>query len=324
MEEPNAAIRWTIFLFAGGDAGLWGLICLAIVVALALWPLRKRPIRGVAFGLSLVALLCLPLCSPVPVPIWFTWPSAAWLITVLWLVVRTRSKLAANASSTLSIKSTRIQWVWFSLPLIWLALVLLLEVPFHLLPSPDPSASTLLVIGDSVTAGLNDGEDTWPQQLARQVKLEVLDASQPGATLRSARKQNQMFGDQPGLVVLEIGGNDMLEGLAVSKFEDDLATLLQEVVRPGRYVVMFELPLPPLCARYGQVQRRLAIRHGVSLIPKRSFATVLTTAGSTVDGIHLSAKGQSQMAALMQSVLGMPQQPNAGQYQRFESRFVTQ
>ena len=61
----------------------------------------------------------------------------------------------------------------------------------------------------------------------------------------------------------------MLEGLLVAKFETDLDQLLTEVVQTDRSIVMFELPLPPLCASYGVAQRRQAAKHGVKLIPKR-------------------------------------------------------
>jgi lysophospholipase L1-like esterase len=66
---------------------------------------------------------------------------------------------------------------------------------------------------------------------------------------------------------------------------------------------MFELPLPPFCNAYGQAQRRLAREFGAYLIPKRIFAGVLTRAGSTADGIHLSPKGHGEMAAIAANVL---------------------
>jgi len=39
----------------------------------------------------------------------------------------------------------------------------------------------------------------------------VLDASQPGATLRSALRQNTSLSGDTGFVIIEIGGNDLLE-----------------------------------------------------------------------------------------------------------------
>jgi acyl-CoA thioesterase-1 len=111
--------------------------------------------------------------------------------------------------------------------------------------------------------------------------------------------QAERIGDEPGLVLLEIGGNDMLGSTTPEQFEERLEVLLAEVCRPNRTVVMLELPLPPLCNRIGMIQRRLAAKHEVALIPKRVFIGVLTSSGATVDGIHLSPKGHAQMAETM-------------------------
>ena len=117
-----------------------------------------------------------------------------------------------------------------------------------------------------------------------------------GATVGSALRhlEKEPLGD--GLVLLEIGGNDLLGTTTVTDFEDLLDRLLVEVCRPGRVVVMLELPLPPFCNDYGRAQRRLAAAHGVTLIPKRWLVDVLTANGATVDGIHLSQEGHELMA----------------------------
>lgn len=62
---------------------------------------------------------------------------------------------------------------------------------------------------------------------------------------------------------------------------------------------MFELPLPPFCNEFGRVQRRLAAKHGVTLIPKRVFATVLAGEEATLDSIHLSRAGHERMAEVV-------------------------
>ncbi len=179
----------------------------------------------------------------------------------------------------------------------------------------------LAVIADSITAGLNDRDDTWPQQLSRRCDAIVWDASQQGATLKSARRQLAALGDSGNLLILEIGGNDLLEGLSMDQFAADLEQLLQDAAGTSRPIVMFELPLPPLCHRYGYHQRRLARKYGVWLIPKRELVGVLTTSGSTVDGIHLSDAGQARLAELVQRTLRLPDSIVAeARYHRVERR----
>ena len=60
---------------------------------------------------------------------------------------------------------------------------------------------------------------------------------------------------------------------------------------------MFELPLPPFYHEFGRIQRSLARKYGVALIPKRVLLSVLAGSDSTVDTIHLTQAGQRRMAA---------------------------
>ena len=95
------------------------------------------------------------------------------------------------------------------------------------------------------------------------------------------------------------GGNDLLGPTTAAEFDIKLKALLEQVCRPGRTVLMFELPLPPLCNDYGLIQRRLAAEYAVVMIPKRVLVGVLTTADATVDGIHLTQAGHQLMAEVV-------------------------
>ena len=111
------------------------------------------------------------------------------------------------------------------------------------------------------------------------------------------------------LVLAEIGGNDVLRANRPEAFEQGLDVLLAKLRGDGRIVIMLELPLPPFHNRYGDVQRRLAKRHGVLLVPKRVLMGVLTAHGATVDTIHLSARGHALMAETVWSIIGQALSP---------------
>ena len=163
----------------------------------------------------------------------------------------------------------------------------------------------MFLIGDSVSAGMSDSEKgTWPKLLAQTQNIDVRDFSKMGATVASARKQVQRIGDETGLVLIQIGGNDLLGSTTAAQFEERLDLLLDDVCRPDRTVVMLELPLPPFANRFGQIQRRLARKYNLILIPKRVFISVLTTAGTTLDGIHLTPQGHALMAETIWNVIG--------------------
>lgn len=182
--------------------------------------------------------------------------------------------------------------------------LLLVEIPWVITPAvPLTESPTIGVIGDSVTAGLNEDDITWPRLLAARTGWQIHDASRQGATLRSARDQLALLPDDVDLLLMEIGGNDLLEGLDVDTFGRQFDELLAAAAKPERTIVPWELPLPPLHAEYGRRQRAAARKHAVLSLPRRHFAAVLATQGATVDGIHLSMAGQGQMAGLVARLL---------------------
>jgi lysophospholipase L1-like esterase len=109
--------------------------------------------------------------------------------------------------------------------------------------------------------------------------------------------------DRDHLVLIEIGGNDLLMGVSSDEYGKALDALLSKVAAPNRTVLMFELPMLPNKIAYGRIQRRLSTKYRVSLIPKRYFAQVIGDANATTDGLHLSASGAHRMAALVAQVL---------------------
>jgi acyl-CoA thioesterase-1 len=152
-------------------------------------------------------------------------------------------------------------------------------------------------MGDSLAAGGGGGrEETWPRLLARTRGVEVVDLSEVGATVATALGRVDRLPPGGGVILVEIGGNDLLGPTSATDFDRDLGELLDRVCRPGRVVLMLELPLPPFCNGFGLAQRRQAAAHGVGLVPKRVLMGVLTGEGATTDGIHLSAAGHERMA----------------------------
>lgn len=175
---------------------------------------------------------------------------------------------------------------------------LLVEWPTRMRPTlPAQSSRTVVIFGDSVTAGIGENEaETWPSILQRTQDVTVHDFSRMGATLASTRKRAQSSEFPAALVVLEIGGNDILGGANSDDFARDLEALLADLSPRAAHIVMFELPLPPFCNAYGRAQRRLAPQYHVDLIPKHVFMHVLAGNDSTLDSIHLSQSGHQLMA----------------------------
>ena len=168
---------------------------------------------------------------------------------------------------------------------------------------PLPGAR-VVVLGDSISAGVNGDIATWPQVLRKHAGCEVVDLSEAGLTMsRAVPKLEKLAPGGQTVILLEIGGNDMLERMSSHEFARHLAELLSLASAPGRTVILMELPLPPFFNNYGRVQRTLAARYGAALVPRRRFAAILAHSGGTLDGLHLSAKGHELMAEMVGEVV---------------------
>jgi acyl-CoA thioesterase-1 len=183
-----------------------------------------------------------------------------------------------------------------------------LEAPYHGMLSRPASVQPPMVMGlvaDSITAGMNQPRiTTWPRLLAAHHAgvLTVRDHSLAGATTATAlRDQAPKVAADESLVWLEIGGNDLLSGVPAATFAANLDRLLRTLARPGRTLVMMELPLIPGARGYSYslAQRRLARRYGALLIPRRVLADILLAPGATQDTVHLTQAGHDQMARVV-------------------------
>lgn len=290
MSEPPFLMRFVVDHFAGGAAWWWGLgLALALLVFECRQTISSSTRRWTTIVIGLAFLWAGVTAIPVPVG-WY--PAAGCCLIVeravaLWPRTSQRLRLMTRGVAIFALMS-----------------LLLVEIPWAITPAvPRTASPTIGVIGDSVTAGLNEDDITWPRLLAARTGWQIHDASRQGATLRSARDQLALLPDDVDLLLMEIGGNDLLEGLDVDTFGRQFDELLAAAAKPERTIVLWELPLPPLHAEYGRRQRAAARKHAGLSLPRRHFAAVLATRGATVDGIHLSMAGQGQMAGLVARLL---------------------
>lgn len=278
-----------VFHIVSGQSFFTGI---GLILAVVWLPTMRKADKPLASPVRLSCIVCFTAgllgiaLSSTPIPYWYYAFAAA--ITLTWLIARKRPASRVH---------TRI-----AMTVVWLGAAAL-ELPWHFLP-PRASIISMSVIGDSVSAGMEENEaETWPSLLARQRKLAVQDISHVGETAASALKRARQRGIQGSFVLVEIGGNDILGSTTPQEFAVDLEALLSFLTAENREVVMFELPLPPFFHEYGRIQRMLSTRYSVKLIPKRIFLSILAGNDSTLDTIHLSPEGHQQMADLVWTLI---------------------
>ena len=287
-------MNWVVFQIASGRAFF---AAVALLVAAVLLRSNGSPrMRRVSTWSFLVGLIALSV-SAAPLPYW------AYALIVcaiaMGLFANRLGKYAVAASGAAAI---------------CLIAVAMHEARYHFMPVLGQApARQIAVIGDSITAGYgsNDPTQKWPAILRDQHGVVVQDLSRMGETAASAAKQLQQQSIDAPVVIIEIGGNDFLGRSSVRGFGEGLNALLNAVCKPGRQVAMFELPIPPLYEGFGRVQRDLASRYGVAIIPKRILLSVVEAAEATVDSIHLTQQGHDRMAGFVWALLepAVPKEP---------------
>lgn len=167
----------------------------------------------------------------------------------------------------------------------------------------------VLVLGDSLSAAHNiPVEAGWVRLLnARTSKMAtpwtMVNASISGETSLSGRNRLPALlkRDKPGVVVIELGANDGLQGLPLAQLADNLDRMIDASKKAGAKVLLLGIELP---VNYGpqyrdglrKVYAEAAKRHDVPLLPFLLDGVALDPALMQEDGLHPTAKGEPRVA----------------------------
>ncbi|MGO2880785.1 MAG: arylesterase, partial [Halomonas sp.] len=102
---------------------------------------------------------------------------------------------------------------------------------------------------------------------------------------------------QPDIVLLELGGNDGLRGLAPNQMRSNLASMIEQSQEVDAQVLLLGIDIPP---NYGQAYRdaftgvyySLAEEYDVPLLPFLLEGVALNEQLMQEDGIHPTAEAQ--------------------------------
>jgi acyl-CoA thioesterase-1 len=139
---------------------------------------------------------------------------------------------------------------------------------------------SLLVVGDSLSAeyGLPRGSG-WVALMAQQLAKEkstwqVVNASISGDTTAGGRSRLPALlqQHQPGIVIIELGGNDALRGFSMKMTEDNLEEMIKACQAIGAKVLLIGMQVPPnygadYAAQFSQVFMRLSKNRKTAVVP---------------------------------------------------------
>ena len=141
-------------------------------------------------------------------------------------------------------------------------------------------AHKILVLGDSLSAeyGLPRGSG-WVALLQKQLEQShpdttVVNASISGEATSGGRSRLPALlrQHQPTQVIIELGGNDALRGLALSMTRENLNFMVQAAKDAGARVLLLGMQMPPnyggeLTRQFAALYPTVAKAHGAALVP---------------------------------------------------------
>jgi acyl-CoA thioesterase-1 len=171
--------------------------------------------------------------------------------------------------------------------------------------SPASDAPTVLVLGDSLSAGYGiDVVQSWATLLQARLEQQgyehrVVNASIGGDTTESgaARIAQAIDTFAPALIILELGGNDGLRGIPPDTMRANLYKIIRTGTDSGAAVVLLGIRIPPnygprYITEFEDVFRQLAAELDVPWIEFFLDGVALNDELMQDDGIHPNAVAQ--------------------------------
>ncbi len=181
----------------------------------------------------------------------------------------------------------------------------------------EAAAAPLLVtvLGDSITAGYGvAASDALPVQLQQALRASgaevvVRNAGVSGDTTAGGlRRVDAALKGDPQVLVVALGGNDMLQGVSPAQVKNNLDAIIRKAKARGVTVVLAGMRAHPLLGEayqraFDNLYPQLARQHGVAFYPFLLEGVALDARYNQPDRIHPNAAGVKVIARRLAPVV---------------------
>jgi acyl-CoA thioesterase I len=175
-------------------------------------------------------------------------------------------------------------------------------------PPPLPRLGTddvVLAFGDSITYGTGASpEESYPEVLAGLIGHRVVGAGVPGeVTAIGLQRLPEVLDEvKPKILLLCLGGNDMLRKIDLVVIESNLRAMVRTAKDRGIAVVLIAVPKPALFGGNAAMYHAIAKENNLHL-EGEILKDILHSNEFKSDPIHPNAKGYRRMAEAIAGLL---------------------
>lgn len=173
-------------------------------------------------------------------------------------------------------------------------------------PAGAPPARRIVVLGDSLAVSPSR-EQAFPALLQGRMSQHglswpMVNAGVSGDTTAGGlRRVDALLTDDTAILVVALGANDGLRGVAAAEVERNLAAIIERAQARNVSVLLCGMETPPFngwdyTVAFHQVFPRLAAKYSVPLVPFLLAGVALNPELNGADGIHPNAAGAQRIA----------------------------
>jgi acyl-CoA thioesterase-1 len=184
-------------------------------------------------------------------------------------------------------------------------LLLFLTVSLLLANFTSASASTLLVMGDSLSAAYNlRQEEGWVSLLENQLskanpEIKVVNASVSGETSQGGLSRfGQLLSEyKPSWIILELGANDALRGYPLDQTAKNLEKMIEQAHQANAKVLLIGNKIPQNYGKryteiFFELYEKIANKYKLAYLPFMLEGVALNKSLMQDDGLHPNKDGQ--------------------------------
>ena len=196
----------------------------------------------------------------------------------------------------------KILWILFLLAFIGVGIWWKVRSPspnsWNIANFPPRAEGPIVAFGDSLTEGFGSGAKgmDYPSVLQSIIGRPVVNLGVSGDTIpRASRRLGDVEALQPSMVILFLGGNDLLQRKDLSSSFAALESMIERIQAGGAMVFLVGLEGLPLLAPVGKRYFDTAKKTGAVLVPD-VLKGIMGKTGLMADGIHPNEEGYRILA----------------------------